>query len=64
MAFSERAREAIRKAGPIECAGCGLEVTYGAVFFRTADLKVVGYDCECGASVRDGIYVGSSAMTP
>ena len=62
--FSPRALEAIRRAGPIQCVGCGTEVLYRGVRFRSDTLEVVGYDCECGATVDDGIYMGSTAMTP
>jgi len=63
MAWSERARAAIDATGPITCAGCGCEVTFAAgwpIEFRGT--RVTGYTCECGTTVRDGLFVGASAL--
>jgi hypothetical protein len=63
MTFSDKAYQAMRKSGPIACIGCSCEVSFTAISYDKQTLEIVGYDCECGAIVRDGLFMGSSAMS-
>lgn len=64
MAFSDRAMEAISQ-NIQACVGCGCEVEYEYIEFlevKPGKFTVCGYSCACGAIMKNGLFMGSSAM--
>lgn len=43
------------------CPGCGLEPEVVRYYRRISDKVRVGYDCECGAHVIDGVVLHMGA---